>query len=173
MPSPNIIAACLAQRTKRVKILILGNALPLYDHPLRVAEELAMLDVISGGRIIAGMVGGLGVEAYTYEGNPTFIRERYRRAHDLNVEAWTRPGPSPLGGHALRLALRGGRPRPPPPPPPADLDSGLGEHRDDPLGRRAPLPLHRAPILAIPGDAGALRAPPGARRIEARLRGAV
>jgi alkanesulfonate monooxygenase SsuD/methylene tetrahydromethanopterin reductase-like flavin-dependent oxidoreductase (luciferase family) len=93
MPSPNIMAACLAQRTSRVKILILGNALPLYDHPLRVAEELAMLDVLSGGRIIAGMVVGLGVEAYTYEVNPTFFRERYREAHDLIVEAWTRPGP--------------------------------------------------------------------------------
>jgi alkanesulfonate monooxygenase SsuD/methylene tetrahydromethanopterin reductase-like flavin-dependent oxidoreductase (luciferase family) len=93
MPSPNIIAACLSQRTRRVKILILGNALPLYDHPLRVAEELAMLDVISGGRIISGMVVGLGVEAYTYEVNPTFFRERYREAHDLIVQAWTRPGP--------------------------------------------------------------------------------
>jgi alkanesulfonate monooxygenase SsuD/methylene tetrahydromethanopterin reductase-like flavin-dependent oxidoreductase (luciferase family) len=93
MPSPNVIAACLSQRTRRVKILILGNALPLYDHPLRVAEELAMLDVITGGRLIAGMVVGLGVEAYTYEVNPTFFRERYREAHDLIVEAWTRPGP--------------------------------------------------------------------------------
>ena len=93
MPSPNIIAACLSQRTTRVKILILGNALPLYDHPLRVAEELAMVDVLSGGRLIAGMVVGLGVEAYTYEVNPTFFRERYREAHDLIVEAWTRPGP--------------------------------------------------------------------------------
>lgn len=93
MPSPNIIAACLSQRTSRVKILILGNALPLYDHPLRVAEEIAMLDVISGGRVIAGMVVGLGVEAYTYEINPTFVRERYREAHDLIVRAWTEPGP--------------------------------------------------------------------------------
>lgn len=93
MPSPNIMAACLSQRTSRVKILILGNALPLYDHPLRVAEEIAMLDVISGGRIIAGMVVGLGVEAFTYEINPTFVRERYREAHDLIVRAWTEPGP--------------------------------------------------------------------------------
>jgi alkanesulfonate monooxygenase SsuD/methylene tetrahydromethanopterin reductase-like flavin-dependent oxidoreductase (luciferase family) len=93
MPSPNLIAACLSQRTTKVKILILGNALPLYDHPLRVAEELAMVDVLSGGRLIAGMVVGLGVEAYTYEVNPTFFRERYREAHDLIVEAWTRPGP--------------------------------------------------------------------------------
>jgi len=93
MPSPNIMAACLTQRTTRIKILILGNALPLYDHPQRVAEEIAMLDVISGGRIIAGMVVGLGVEAYTYEVNPTFMRERYREAHDLIVRAWTEREP--------------------------------------------------------------------------------
>jgi alkanesulfonate monooxygenase SsuD/methylene tetrahydromethanopterin reductase-like flavin-dependent oxidoreductase (luciferase family) len=93
MPSPNIMAACLARRTSRIKILVLGNALPLYDHPMRVAEELAMLDVITGGRLITGMVVGLGVEAFTYEVNPTFIRERYREAHDLIVRAWTEPGP--------------------------------------------------------------------------------
>src|SRR5262249_57329114 len=45
-----------------LKVLVLGNALPLYDHPQRVAEELAMLDVLSGGRLITGMVVGLGVE---------------------------------------------------------------------------------------------------------------
>ena len=48
MPSPNIMAASLIQRTSRIKVLVLGNALPLYDHPQRVAEELAMLDVLSG-----------------------------------------------------------------------------------------------------------------------------
>jgi alkanesulfonate monooxygenase SsuD/methylene tetrahydromethanopterin reductase-like flavin-dependent oxidoreductase (luciferase family) len=93
MPSPNIMAAALARRTSRVKLLILGNALPLYDHPLRVAEEIAMLDVITGGRVIAGMVVGIGVEAYTYEVNPTFFRERYREAHDLIIRAWTEEGP--------------------------------------------------------------------------------
>jgi len=93
MPSPNIMAAALIQRTSRAKLLILGNALPLYDHPQRVAEELAMLDVLSAGRLIAGMVVGLGVEAYTYEINPTFMRERYREAHDLIIRAWTEPGP--------------------------------------------------------------------------------
>jgi len=93
MPSPNIMAAALTKMTSRVKILVLGSALPLYDHPLRVAEEVAMLDVMSGGRMIAGMVVGLGVEAYSYEVNPTFMRERYREAHDLIVRAWTEPGP--------------------------------------------------------------------------------
>ena len=93
MPSPNLMAAALTRMTSRAKILVLGNALPLYDHPLRVAEEIAMLDVMSGGRMIAGMVVGLGVEAYSYEVNPTFIRERYREAHELIVRAWTEPGP--------------------------------------------------------------------------------
>ena len=41
----------------------------------------------------AGMVVGLGVETFAYEINPTFVRERYREAHDLIVEAWTRSGP--------------------------------------------------------------------------------
>src|SRR5438105_438077 len=40
MPSPNIICAALARRTKKIKIAILGNATPLRDHPLLVAEEL-------------------------------------------------------------------------------------------------------------------------------------
>jgi alkanesulfonate monooxygenase SsuD/methylene tetrahydromethanopterin reductase-like flavin-dependent oxidoreductase (luciferase family) len=98
MPSPNIIAAMLIQRTRTVKILVLGNALPLYDHPQRVAEEYAMLDVISGGRLIAGLVVGLGVEAYAYEINPTMFRERYREAHDLIVRAWTEAGPFHFDG---------------------------------------------------------------------------
>src|SRR5690348_9031128 len=47
MPAPNIVAATLVRRTKHMKIAMVGNGLPLRDHPLRVAEEVAMLDVIS------------------------------------------------------------------------------------------------------------------------------
>ncbi|HCN71775.1 MAG TPA: LLM class flavin-dependent oxidoreductase, partial [Pusillimonas sp.] len=49
MPSPVVMASALARRTKRVKIAILGSALPLREHPMTVAEEYAMLDVITGG----------------------------------------------------------------------------------------------------------------------------
>src|SRR5437868_15238148 len=66
MPSPNIMAAALARRTSRAKLVILGNVLTLYDHPLRVAEELAMLDVISGGRLVSGQVVGTGNEFFSY-----------------------------------------------------------------------------------------------------------
>lgn len=53
MPSPNIIAATLARRTKDVGIVVLGNSIALYNPPVRVAEEFAMLDCISGGRLVA------------------------------------------------------------------------------------------------------------------------
>lgn len=93
MPSPNLIAAMLTQRTSRVKIAVIGNALPLYNPPIRIAEEWAMLDVISGGRLIAGMVVGGGPEYFSYGINPTFAREMFREAHDLIIQAWTREGP--------------------------------------------------------------------------------
>jgi alkanesulfonate monooxygenase SsuD/methylene tetrahydromethanopterin reductase-like flavin-dependent oxidoreductase (luciferase family) len=93
MPSPNVIAGALTQRTKRCKIAVVGNALPMYNPPLRVAEEFAMLDVISGGRLVTGMVIGGGPEYFAYCVNPTFARERFREALDLIVKAWTTPGP--------------------------------------------------------------------------------
>src|SRR4029077_14169705 len=77
MPAPNIMAATLVRRTSRMKIAIVGNGLPLRDHPLRVAEEVAMLDVISGGRIISGFVRGIGDEYYSMGINPTFSQERF------------------------------------------------------------------------------------------------
>ncbi len=98
MPSPNIMAAVLTQRIKRAKIGIVGNALPLHDDPLRVAEEIAMLDVISGGRIISGFVRGTGMEYFSYSVNPTISRERMDEAHDLIIQAWTRPGPFAFEG---------------------------------------------------------------------------
>src|SRR5947209_16736599 len=53
MPSPNLIASILARQTSRVRIAVGRTALPMYDPPTRVAEEFAMIDVISGGRLIA------------------------------------------------------------------------------------------------------------------------
>ncbi len=93
MPSPNVIAGALTQRTKKAKIAVIGNALPLYNPPLRVAEEFAMLDVLSAGRLIAGMVIGGGPEYFTYQVNPTHAREKFREALDLILKAWTTPGP--------------------------------------------------------------------------------
>jgi alkanesulfonate monooxygenase SsuD/methylene tetrahydromethanopterin reductase-like flavin-dependent oxidoreductase (luciferase family) len=103
MPSPNIIASAVAARTSRVKIAVIGNALPLYNPPTRVAEEYAMLDLLSGGRLIAGMVVGGGPEYYSFSLNPAEARARFREAHDIIMGAWTRPGPWSFDGEHNRL----------------------------------------------------------------------
>jgi len=53
MPSPNLMAAALARRTSRAMLLVLGNSIALYNPPTRVTEEVAMLDGISVGSLIA------------------------------------------------------------------------------------------------------------------------
>jgi alkanesulfonate monooxygenase SsuD/methylene tetrahydromethanopterin reductase-like flavin-dependent oxidoreductase (luciferase family) len=103
MPSPNLIASILARQTSRCKIAVVGNALPLYNPPVRVAEEFAMIDVISGGRLIAGMVVGGGPEYYSNGLNPAQARERFYEALDLIVQAWTKPGPFVFNGKHYKL----------------------------------------------------------------------
>jgi len=89
----NICAAILAAMTQRVKIVMLGNPLPLAENPIRLAEELAMIDMISKGRLVSGFVRGGGQEQLATGVNPAFNRERFEEAHELIVKAWTQPGP--------------------------------------------------------------------------------
>jgi alkanesulfonate monooxygenase SsuD/methylene tetrahydromethanopterin reductase-like flavin-dependent oxidoreductase (luciferase family) len=103
MPSPNLMGAILARQTKRVKIAVVGNALPFYSPPTRVAEEFAMIDVISGGRLIAGLVVGGGPEYYSFSLNPTHARGMYHEALDLILRAWTEPGPFEHYGEHWKL----------------------------------------------------------------------
>jgi len=103
MPSPNLIAAILARQTSRLKIAVVGNALPLYNPPTRVAEEFAMVDCISGGRLIAGMVVGGGPEYYSNGLNPAEARGRFSEAVDLIIRCWTEPGPFQWNGRHYKL----------------------------------------------------------------------
>ena len=93
MPSPNLMLASLARRANPATALcVLGNSIALYNPPTRVAEEMAMLDCISGGRLIAGFPVGSPMDTcYAYGQNPSQLRERYYEAHDLIVRAWTDP----------------------------------------------------------------------------------
>ncbi len=93
MPSINVIGSVLARLTKKGKICFLGNVLPIHENPLRVAEEVAMIDCISGGRVVCGFVRGLGQESMATNTNPIYNRERFDEAHDLIIKAWTDPGP--------------------------------------------------------------------------------
>lgn len=89
----NIFAAILAAITERVKIVILGNPLPLAENPIRLAEELAMIDMVSKGRLVSGFVRGGGQEQLATGANPAYNRERFEEAHDLIIKTWTQPGP--------------------------------------------------------------------------------
>ncbi len=92
MPSPNLVASSLARRTSDTALCVLGNSLALYNPPTRVAEEFAMIDVISGGRLIAGFPVGSPMDTcFAYGQNPSLLRERYHEAHDLVLRAWTEP----------------------------------------------------------------------------------
>jgi alkanesulfonate monooxygenase SsuD/methylene tetrahydromethanopterin reductase-like flavin-dependent oxidoreductase (luciferase family) len=90
MPSPNLIASALSRRTTDTSLCVMGNSLALYNPPTRVAEEFAMIDVISGGRLIAGFPVGTPMDTcFAYGQNPSMLRERYYEAHDLVLRAWT------------------------------------------------------------------------------------
>ena len=58
----DVEASLLAKTAKRVKIILLGNPAPVVSHPPRLAEELAMIDMISGGRLVPGFIRGAGSE---------------------------------------------------------------------------------------------------------------
>jgi alkanesulfonate monooxygenase SsuD/methylene tetrahydromethanopterin reductase-like flavin-dependent oxidoreductase (luciferase family) len=92
MPSPNLIASSLSRRTTNTTICVMGNSLALYNPPTRVAEEFAMIDCISGGRLIAGFPVGTPMDdCFAYGQNPSQLRERYYEAHDLVMKAWQHP----------------------------------------------------------------------------------
>ena len=56
----NVEASILARMTQRAKIVLLGNILPIWDDPLWLVEQLAMIDLISRGRLVSGWVRGTG-----------------------------------------------------------------------------------------------------------------
>ena len=88
MNSPNLMAAAAAQRTKRLKLLIYGNLLPLHE-PLRLAEELAMLDCLSNGRLISGFARGIPREYQVHNVPLAESRARFEEAYEIITRAWT------------------------------------------------------------------------------------
>jgi alkanesulfonate monooxygenase SsuD/methylene tetrahydromethanopterin reductase-like flavin-dependent oxidoreductase (luciferase family) len=87
MNSPNMMAAVGAQRTRKLKFFILGNLLPLHN-PLRIAEELAMADCISRGRIMAGFARGVPREYKVYDVPMAESRARFDEALEVILRAW-------------------------------------------------------------------------------------
>jgi alkanesulfonate monooxygenase SsuD/methylene tetrahydromethanopterin reductase-like flavin-dependent oxidoreductase (luciferase family) len=91
-PNPMVMAGAVTQRVRRAKIALLGATIPILN-PVRVAEEFAMLDTLTGGRVIAGMLRGTANEYVTYDVNPAESWSRFGEAMALIVRAWTEPQP--------------------------------------------------------------------------------
>ena len=112
MPIPGVLAGALARSVKHASIAILGRALPLVNNPLNIAEEYAMLDNLTRGRIIAGFVRGIGAEYHSTGVNPALSQERFAEAHDLIIQAWTKPGPFAFHGKHYQFRYVNPWPRP-------------------------------------------------------------
>ena len=108
-PSPNLFAAAATILTKEVKIGLMGNCLPLH-HPLRLGEELAMLDNLSHGRLIVGMTRGGDFWAFNIPSKES--RERFQEGWDLILKAWQADEPFEHHGRYWDLDYVAMLPRP-------------------------------------------------------------
>ena len=88
-PAAPLMLAALARQSKTARLLILGNPIANRRQPVRVAEEMAMVDVLSHGRLEAGFVRGVPYEILPANSNPVRMNERHWEALDLIVKAWT------------------------------------------------------------------------------------
>ena len=83
---------------------MIGNPIALYNPPIRVAEEFAMLDIISGGRLVAGFPVGTPMDTnFCYGQIPALTRDKYREAHELIMRAWAAEEPFAFDGKYNQL----------------------------------------------------------------------
>ncbi|MEY7851647.1 LLM class flavin-dependent oxidoreductase [Natrarchaeobius sp. A-rgal3] len=129
-PSPVVTAANMAARTDDIKLAFFGNVIPVRENPVRLAEEIAMLDNISEGRIISGFPRGIPTEYAAYGIDIEDSRSRFEEAWDLIVRTWTEDEPFDHDGEHFQYENVYAWPRPyqDPHPPlwmPAESDESL------------------------------------------------
>jgi alkanesulfonate monooxygenase SsuD/methylene tetrahydromethanopterin reductase-like flavin-dependent oxidoreductase (luciferase family) len=110
-PSPVVSAAYLAARVDKIKIAMLGPIVPV-SNPIRVAEEVAMLDTMAPGRIVVGLLRGTTNEYLSYDLNPKESRERTDEGMELILKAWTEPQPFGWQGRYFQYRTVSVWPRP-------------------------------------------------------------
>jgi alkanesulfonate monooxygenase SsuD/methylene tetrahydromethanopterin reductase-like flavin-dependent oxidoreductase (luciferase family) len=109
--TPAVMAAAVAERCKKAKIAMLGHLLTL-NNPIRVAEELGLLDNLTNGRLVIGFLRGTPNEDQTYSVNPAEGRGRLLEAMDLVIKALTEPQPFAWEGRYYQFRTVAVWPRP-------------------------------------------------------------
>ncbi len=115
MANPSLMGSVLAKATngQNVAIIQLGSTLPSTTPPTRIAEEYAMLDCISGGRLVAGFPTGLPTDAAISNAVvPLEQRERFREALSLVIKAWSAKEVFAWNGKHYQLGMVNLWPRP-------------------------------------------------------------
>jgi alkanesulfonate monooxygenase SsuD/methylene tetrahydromethanopterin reductase-like flavin-dependent oxidoreductase (luciferase family) len=110
-PAPIVTAAYIAARLHKITIALLGPIVP-QSNPVRVAEELAMLDNLAQGRLVVGLLRGTTNESLTYDLNPQEARERTDEGMELILRAWTEPQPFGWQGRHFQFRTVSVWPRP-------------------------------------------------------------
>ena len=111
MAAPNSIAAAIIPQIKNAKICVWGTP-PNLEYPNRLAEEYAMLDVLSQGRLEVAFPLGTGMEYWANPINPATARERHRELIDIILQAWTQDGPTTYYGDFYTYRYLNPWPRP-------------------------------------------------------------
>jgi alkanesulfonate monooxygenase SsuD/methylene tetrahydromethanopterin reductase-like flavin-dependent oxidoreductase (luciferase family) len=88
-PAVPLALSALARDTTNARLLALGNPLANRNTPVRIAEEMAVIDVMSQGRLEVGFVRGVPYEISAGNVNPVGMKERFWESADLIVKAWT------------------------------------------------------------------------------------
>ncbi len=122
-PNPMVMAAAFSQRVKSAKIALMGPDTPILN-PVRVAEEFAMLDTLTGGRIVAGLMRGTPNEYVTYNVNPNESRDRFQESLKLIKMVWTERQPFGWQGKHFQFRTISIWPRPVQDPHPPMFMSG-------------------------------------------------
>jgi alkanesulfonate monooxygenase SsuD/methylene tetrahydromethanopterin reductase-like flavin-dependent oxidoreductase (luciferase family) len=113
-PSPVVSAAWLAARVSQIKIALLGPIVPS-SNPIRIAEELAMLETLAPNRFVFGLLRGTTNEYLSYDLNPAEARARTDEGMELILKAWTEPQPFGWQGRYFQYRTVSLWPRPPQP----------------------------------------------------------
>ena len=122
-PDPVVMAAAISQRYRDITVAVLGVVLPLVD-PVRTAEQIGILDSVSGGRTIIGFFRGIPNEFLTYGTNPAESKAMYEESIDLIMHAWSEPQPFGWEGRHYRYRTVAVWPRPVQQPHPPILIAG-------------------------------------------------
>jgi alkanesulfonate monooxygenase SsuD/methylene tetrahydromethanopterin reductase-like flavin-dependent oxidoreductase (luciferase family) len=92
-PSPVVMLAAASQVTEQIKLVTMGISLSVYEQPVRLAEELAMIDNLCHGRLVIGLITSAAQSLFAFSVPVEEERSRYHEAYDLMVRAWTDPDP--------------------------------------------------------------------------------